>query len=172
MPLDMPEQAAACRRWRRARSASGAACGACACWRACRRSRPTARRGAGHQIRAAQRLRATPKPRPMKHWRCWTIRDFAAAFAPGSQRRSRPSWRTLPEFGDRRAVNGRIDRLAVTDDEVLILDFKTNRPPPAARGRCRPGLSGPDGALPRRARRGFSRTANRLRPGLDRRARA
>ena len=37
----------------------------------------------------------------------------------------------LPEFGIGARINGRIDRLAVTDDEVLILDFKTNRPPPA-----------------------------------------
>lgn len=27
-------------------------------------------------------------------------------------------------------VNGAVDRLVVTDDEVLIVDFKTNRPPP------------------------------------------
>lgn len=30
-----------------------------------------------------------------------------------------------------RAVSGQIDRLLVTDDEVLIVDFKSNRPPPA-----------------------------------------
>ena len=35
----------------------------------------------------------------------------------------------LPEFGNLR-VSGQIDRLAVTDDAVLIADFKTNRPPP------------------------------------------
>ena len=28
------------------------------------------------------------------------------------------------------AVSGKIDRLAVTGDEVLIVDYKTNRPPP------------------------------------------
>ena len=37
----------------------------------------------------------------------------------------------LPELGPGAQVNGRVDRLAVTDTEVLILDFKTNRPPPA-----------------------------------------
>jgi ATP-dependent helicase/nuclease subunit A len=36
----------------------------------------------------------------------------------------------LPELGPGARVNGRIDRLAETDDEVLIVDFKTNRPPP------------------------------------------
>jgi ATP-dependent helicase/nuclease subunit A len=35
----------------------------------------------------------------------------------------------LPEHGNLR-VSGQIDRLAVTDDAVLIADFKTNRPPP------------------------------------------
>ena len=30
-----------------------------------------------------------------------------------------------------RSRKRRIDRLAVTDDEVLAIDFKTNRPPPA-----------------------------------------
>ena len=27
-------------------------------------------------------------------------------------------------------INGQIDRLVVTDHEVLIVDYKTNRPPP------------------------------------------
>lgn len=27
-------------------------------------------------------------------------------------------------------INGKIDRLMITDDEILILDYKTNRPPP------------------------------------------
>ncbi|HWC62636.1 MAG TPA: 3'-5' exonuclease, partial [Rhizomicrobium sp.] len=58
--------------------------------------------------------------------------DFAAAFGPDSQNYGSqaevPFHATLPELGE---VTGRIDRLAVTPDEVLILDFKTNRPPPA-----------------------------------------
>ncbi len=29
------------------------------------------------------------------------------------------------------AVSGQIDRLAVTDEAVLVIDYKTNRPPPA-----------------------------------------
>ena len=36
----------------------------------------------------------------------------------------------LPEFGNAR-ISGQIDRLAVTDESVLVADFKTNRPPPA-----------------------------------------
>jgi ATP-dependent helicase/nuclease subunit A len=53
--------------------------------------------------------------------------DFRAAFASNS-RAEIAIVADLPEFG---RVNGRIDRLAVTDDEVLAIDFKTNRPPPA-----------------------------------------
>jgi ATP-dependent helicase/nuclease subunit A len=33
------------------------------------------------------------------------------------------------------SVSGQLDRLAITDHEVLIVDFKTNRPPPADPGR-------------------------------------
>jgi ATP-dependent helicase/nuclease subunit A len=55
---------------------------------------------------------------------------FAAAFGPGS-RAEAGLLAELPELGPGARINGRIDRLAVSDTEVLILDFKTNRPPPA-----------------------------------------
>jgi len=51
--------------------------------------------------------------------------DFAEAFAPGS--------RAEVEIAGRlgaRTIAGRVDRLAVTPGRVLIVDFKTNRPPP------------------------------------------
>ena len=53
--------------------------------------------------------------------------DFAAAFAPGS-RAEVAIVADLPELDGR--LNGRIDRLAVTDGHVLAVDFKTNRAPP------------------------------------------
>jgi ATP-dependent helicase/nuclease subunit A len=56
--------------------------------------------------------------------------QFAAAFAPGS-RAETGLVADLPELGEGARINGRIDRLAVTDQEVLIVDFKTNRPPPS-----------------------------------------
>jgi ATP-dependent helicase/nuclease subunit A len=56
--------------------------------------------------------------------------QFAAAFGPGSQAEA-GLLAELPELGEGARINGRIDRLAVSDHEVLILDFKTNRPPPA-----------------------------------------
>lgn len=54
---------------------------------------------------------------------------FAPAFAPQS-RSEVAIVADLPELGAAARVNGRIDRLSETDDEVLIVDFKTNRPPP------------------------------------------
>jgi ATP-dependent helicase/nuclease subunit A len=55
--------------------------------------------------------------------------QFAQAFAPGS-RSEVALTAELPELGPGARVNGRVDRLAVTEDEILIVDFKTNRPPP------------------------------------------
>jgi ATP-dependent helicase/nuclease subunit A len=56
--------------------------------------------------------------------------DFAPLFAPGSRAEIAVA-ADLPELGRNVRVNGQIDRLAVTDDAVLIADFKTNRPPPS-----------------------------------------
>jgi ATP-dependent helicase/nuclease subunit A len=55
--------------------------------------------------------------------------DFAPLFAPGS-RAEVAIVASLPELGNAR-ISGQIDRLVVTEDTVLIADFKTNRPPPA-----------------------------------------
>jgi ATP-dependent helicase/nuclease subunit A len=52
---------------------------------------------------------------------------FAAAFAPGS----RAEIGLVADLDGLGRVNGRIDRLAVSEHEILIVDFKTNRPPPA-----------------------------------------
>ena len=57
--------------------------------------------------------------------------QFAAAFAPGSQAEAGLQ-AELPELGKGARVTGRIDRLAVTESTVLILDYKTNRPAPCA----------------------------------------
>jgi ATP-dependent helicase/nuclease subunit A len=54
---------------------------------------------------------------------------FAAVFSSGS-RAEVAITAELPELGPGARVNGRIDRIAVSDDEVLIVDLKTNRPPP------------------------------------------
>lgn len=59
---------------------------------------------------------------------------FSALFAPGS-RAEVPVIGMLPRDGlPPYSVTGQIDRLTVTDDEVLIADYKTNRPAPTALG--------------------------------------
>ncbi len=55
--------------------------------------------------------------------------DFAAIFAPGS-RAEVAIMGELTVRGSRRQVSGKIDRLAVTATEVMIVDYKTNRPAP------------------------------------------
>ncbi|MEA2755407.1 MAG: ATP-dependent helicase/nuclease subunit [Aliidongia sp.] len=59
--------------------------------------------------------------------------DFAPLFGPGSRAE-------VPVVGliDGKALSGRIDRLVVTADEVMIIDYKTNRPPPATAAEVAP----------------------------------
>ncbi|WP_378946344.1 double-strand break repair helicase AddA [Mesorhizobium sp. ANAO-SY3R2] len=56
---------------------------------------------------------------------------FAPLFSPTS-RAEVSVMGSLDVRGKPRSVSGKIDRLAVTDSEVLIVDYKTNRPPPAS----------------------------------------
>ena len=55
--------------------------------------------------------------------------DFTEIFAPGSRAEISLAGRAagLPE---NMRLNAQIDRLAVTDDKVFIVDYKSNRPPP------------------------------------------
>ena len=55
--------------------------------------------------------------------------QFAPIFAPGS-RAEVSIHASRPDLGLKAPIVGRLDRLAVSDSQVLILDFKTNRPPP------------------------------------------
>ena len=58
---------------------------------------------------------------------------FGQAFGPGSQAEVPVSG--LVQLADGPYVlSGQIDRLAVSDTEILIVDFKTNRPPPETAG--------------------------------------
>jgi ATP-dependent helicase/nuclease subunit A len=52
-------------------------------------------------------------------------KDFAALFGPGSKAE-------VPVTGliDGHVLSGQVDRLVVTEHEVMIVDYKTNRPPP------------------------------------------
>lgn len=53
--------------------------------------------------------------------------EYAPFFAPGSMAEV-PISGLMP---DDRLVSGQIDRLVVRDDEIWIIDYKSNRPPPA-----------------------------------------
>ncbi len=55
--------------------------------------------------------------------------DHAALFAEGS-RAEVPLIGTIKTSRGTFTISGQVDRLAVTDEEVLIVDYKTNRPPP------------------------------------------
>jgi ATP-dependent helicase/nuclease subunit A len=52
-------------------------------------------------------------------------KDFATVFAPGG----RAEAPVIGQLGDN-IVNGRVDRLLITDAEILIVDYKTDRPSP------------------------------------------
>jgi ATP-dependent helicase/nuclease subunit A len=56
--------------------------------------------------------------------------EFSPIFGPGS----RAEAPIIGELSDGRVISGQIDRLLVTPDEVLIIDFKTNRPAPLTAG--------------------------------------
>ncbi len=51
--------------------------------------------------------------------------DFAAVFAPGSRAEV-----SVTGLVGKHTISGQVDRLSVTDTEVWIIDYKTNRPPP------------------------------------------
>ncbi|MEN9874111.1 MAG: hypothetical protein RL186_1008 [Pseudomonadota bacterium] len=55
--------------------------------------------------------------------------EFKAIFGPGSRAEAAIAGRGIG-LPDDMVVNGSVDRLVVTDTQVLVLDFKTNRPPP------------------------------------------
>jgi ATP-dependent helicase/nuclease subunit A len=60
--------------------------------------------------------------------------DFAAIFGEGSRAE-------VPIVGlvEGHALSGQIDRLVATEDRVLVIDFKTLRPPPATEAEVAPG---------------------------------
>ena len=61
-----------------------------------------------------------------------TDNRFAAVFAPGSIAEAPIVARIIIKTGEEVILNGQIDRLCIHDNEILIVDYKTNRPPPAS----------------------------------------
>jgi ATP-dependent helicase/nuclease subunit A len=57
--------------------------------------------------------------------------DFTALFGPGSRAEVPLVGLIAGAAGKGYAVSAQIDRLVVTEDHVLIVDYKTLRPPPA-----------------------------------------
>ncbi len=55
---------------------------------------------------------------------------FAAVFGPGSRAEAAIAG-TAKDLPDGVAISGRLDRLIVAPDQVLVVDYKTNRPAPA-----------------------------------------
>ncbi|MGB6439271.1 MAG: double-strand break repair helicase AddA [Methyloceanibacter sp.] len=68
------------------------------------------------------------------------VRDpsFAPIFSPGSFGEV-PVVARFGEGENARELSGQIDRLAVLDEALLVLDYKTNRPPPATLEAVAPG---------------------------------
>ncbi|MEN8196461.1 MAG: PD-(D/E)XK nuclease family protein, partial [Pseudomonadota bacterium] len=56
--------------------------------------------------------------------------DFAPLFGPGSLAEAPVSGIVAGPDGTARVLSGQVDRLLVADDYVIIVDYKTNRPPP------------------------------------------
>ncbi len=63
--------------------------------------------------------------------------DFAPLFGPGS-RAEVPVVGTIEGRQGTEIVSGQIDRLVVTDQAVLVIDYKTNRPAPASETQVAP----------------------------------
>jgi ATP-dependent helicase/nuclease subunit A len=51
---------------------------------------------------------------------------FANVFGPGG----RPEAPVIGDLGNGRIINGRVDRLVVAPSEILVIDYKTDRPAP------------------------------------------
>ena len=68
--------------------------------------------------------------------------ELAGLFGPGSRAEV-----PLTGIVGGRALTGRIDRLIVKPGEVIIADYKTNRPPPEGCHIGRPGLYPTNGGL-------------------------
>ncbi len=95
---------------------------------------------AAERARAARRYLAEPAHRlSAEQIEQWAAEALAVIEAPGHAALfSAPSRAEVPLIGTVKTprgtftVNGQVDRLAVLEREVLLVDYKTNRPPPAA----------------------------------------
>ena len=93
---------------------------------------PSERRAAGGRLLAAERDLTDDQRAEMAAAAFGVLEDdrFAAVFGPGSRAEVALAG-TSPALPKGLAISGRVDRLVVTDDQVLVVDYKTNRPAPA-----------------------------------------
>ncbi len=89
------------------------------------------RRAAAERMLARERDLTDPQRREMLAAAFGVLDDtrFADVFGPGSRAEAAIAG-TSPRLPAGLAVSGRVDRLLVTPDRVLVVDYKTNRPAP------------------------------------------
>ncbi len=113
----------------------GAGSAACCCTNCCATCRPCPPRSAPlPPVTSWRSRRMTSRRRmsnagPTRRWPSPEAPEHAALFAEGS-RAEVPLIGTVRTSRGTFTVSGQVDRLAVSETEVLIVDFKTNRPPP------------------------------------------
>ncbi len=92
---------------------------------------PAERRTAAARLLAAERDLTDPQRAEMTAAAFGVLEDdrFAAVFGPGSRAEAALAGAAsrLPQG---MAISGRVDRLVVSPDRVLVVDYKTNRPSP------------------------------------------
>jgi len=94
---------------------------------------PTERRAAGVRLLAAERDLSDDQRGEMASAAFGVLEDsrFAAVFGLGSRAEVALAG-TSPLLPKGLAISGRVDRLVVTSERVLVVDYKTNRPAPAS----------------------------------------
>jgi ATP-dependent helicase/nuclease subunit A len=64
--------------------------------------------------------------------------ELAALFGPGSFAELPVAGEIVGTDGSAQVIHGQIDRLVIMEQSVLIVDYKTNRPPPQAESEVAP----------------------------------
>lgn len=93
---------------------------------------PEKREAAGHAFLARDIALSAPERAEMLAAAMGVLTDpaFASVFHPDG-RAEAPVIGTSPKLPAGLIINGRVDRLVVSETEILIVDFKTDRPPPS-----------------------------------------
>jgi len=100
---------------------------------------PDARGGACARLLAAESGLTDDQRQEMAAAALSVLADprFAEVFGPGSRAEVALAG-AAARLPAGQAISGRLDRLVVTPDKILVVDFKTNRPPPRSIADCDP----------------------------------